>query len=132
MGRRKASQTWPIFKITNFITMSSAASKLAPTHHTHSDNEPLPQKPTFDYSAEAVDKMKIPKEELGTGSSSQVKHTHDSNCHSELHSKQPMVDEQRIKAPKDHHFFNAENPRPDPVDENERGQIQWGQGNSQV
>ncbi|KAH6911984.1 hypothetical protein BKA70DRAFT_1266141 [Coprinopsis sp. MPI-PUGE-AT-0042] len=98
--------------------MSSATSKLAPTHHTHSDDEPLPQKPPFDYSAEAVDKMKLPKEEMQTGSQAPTeRHTHDAHCHSELHSKQPLVDEERIKAPKDHHFFGAENPRPDPVSE---------------
>ncbi|TFK29104.1 hypothetical protein FA15DRAFT_426213 [Coprinopsis marcescibilis] len=111
--------------------MSSPSNKqFAPQHLTHKDSEPLPGakggEAPFDYSPSAIEKMKIPPgEEAQTQfkqhpQSNAVAHScsceHSEQCTNPLHHKQPIANQPPIRAPPNHHFFNADNPRPPPVE----------------
>ncbi|KAJ3505713.1 hypothetical protein NMY22_g17484 [Coprinellus aureogranulatus] len=94
-------------------------------HHAHSDQEPLPSKAPFDYSAQTMERAKLPKSEEGDSASKGG--NHDEHCSSELHRKEPVA-HQKIPTAEGHHFFNEENPRPKPVDPNEREKVEWFEG----
>ncbi|KAG2005751.1 hypothetical protein CC2G_002131 [Coprinopsis cinerea AmutBmut pab1-1] len=96
----------------------SSANLLSPEHREHSESEPL--RAAVDYSPEVIDKMKLPPSEEGDSQFKGQKrctfdHDHNEQCHSALHSKQPMAHQKPIQAPKEHRFFNKDNPRPPPV-----------------
>ncbi|KAG2006067.1 hypothetical protein CC2G_002415 [Coprinopsis cinerea AmutBmut pab1-1] len=96
----------------------SSAKSLLPEHREHNESEPL--RAAVDYSPEVIDKMNIPPSEEGESQFKGQKrctidHDHNEHCDSALHSKQPMAHQKPIHAPKEHHFFNKDNPRPHPV-----------------